>query len=84
MRKTIIRQSQMRVLRKRLDSTNRFDMPLILEVAERIELTLPDPRTPFQLECWAPMVPKKNRVVLEFQIVVEEVIFSETTHVILV
>jgi hypothetical protein len=57
--KTItIRKTQMKVLKLRLDSTSQYDALLIDMVTEHFEMEVPE--SPFQLEVWAPMVPRKR------------------------
>jgi len=57
---TIIKESQIKVLSERLFSANPFDFPLICELAERFNLTLPDPQIAFQLEVWKNMFPEED------------------------
>lgn len=77
MKTTVIRQSQIRVLGRRLFSYNVDDVPLIEAVAEYLAIELPEMQGLYQMEIWYPMKPKKLKT-YEIHIVVSERVVSTT------
>lgn len=76
-----IRKSQMRVLCKRLFSSNVFDIPLIEAVSSQLAIELPD--AVYEMEVWKPMDACKTHTVYEIMIVVSETVVSTTSFTIL-